>query len=233
MKVKALLLLAVTLALPMVAIAQVVVIASGNSTFQNSFTSAANGAMFEINVERPGSEEQMGWPKADADVAFLVLPDASGHVRDLKHGMFGNVTVQPNNLGDPRLGGHGIRPPYNDGPYLSNGFEALRYYDLPENGGNGNGQFDPGDRVWPLVRVWFNRAHDGYYDERRKPDEIKTLDELGILSIDVTGYVKGTAVDQYGNKQTWVSTIQTSDSGKPMQVYEVKLVVKSLPSNPR
>jgi hypothetical protein len=80
------------------------------------------------------------------------------------------------------------------------------------------------------VRVWFNRAHDGDYDERRKPDEIRTLDELGITAIAVVNYMAATEVDGHGNRKLWVSTLSTND-GSQLQIYDVHLVVKSLPSH--
>ena len=80
------------------------------------------------------------------------------------------------------------------------------------------------------VRVWFNRAHDGDYDERRKPDEIRTLDELGITTIAVVNYMAATEVDGHGNRKLWVSTLSTND-GSQVQIYDVHLVVKSLPSH--
>jgi hypothetical protein len=175
--------------------------------------------MFEVIGD---NDVSISWTKRNAQAGFLVAPDVAGHVSSLKHGMFGALTQQTPHIGE-KLGGHTT-------PYKSNGFEALAYLDEPENGGNGNGQFDPGDRARPLVRVWFNRAHNGDYDERRKPDEIRTLDKLGITAIDVVNYTAATEVDAHGNPKSWVSTLSTND-GNQLQIYDVHLVVKSLPSH--
>jgi len=132
--------------------------------------------------------------------------------------MFGNLTRQTPKIGE-KLGG---RYP---NPYKSNGFEALAYLDEIRNGGNGNGQFDPGDSAWSRVRVWTNRAHDGIYDELKKPDEVRTLDALGILSIDVVNYTSTPDVDGHGNKKLWKGSLVTNDKN-PMEIYDVQLVIK-------
>ena len=56
-------------------------------------------------------------------------------------------------------------------------------------------------RVWSSLRIWTNTAHDGVYDAVAKPGEVKTLDELGIVSFDVVNYDETPIVDGHGNKQ--------------------------------
>ena len=192
------------------------VIAMNGASFQSSFTDYDSGVQFGLASE--DETMQMSWTKKGADVAFVVLPDAAGHVYSLKTGMFGNLTRQTPKIGE-KLGG---RYP---NPYKSNGFEALAYLDEIRNGGNGNGQFDPGDSAWSRVRVWTNRAHDGIYDELKKPDEVRTLDALGILSIDVVNYTSTPDADGHGNKKLWKGSLVTNDKN-PMEIYDVQLVIK-------
>jgi hypothetical protein len=194
------------------------VIAGADSKFQNSFTSFEDGVTFGFGN---GITEifPMSWTKKGADVGFLVLPNAAGHVESLKGEMFGNLTIQRFHVG-AKLGGT-QKPDGKYEPYKRNGFEALAYYDLLENGGNGNGLFDPGDKAWSRVRVWYNLAHDGLYDEINKPSEIKTLDELGISAIDVVNYSETPIVDGHGNKQMFVGSITSVPA---LQIYDVVLV---------
>lgn len=88
-------------------------------------TSAVNGVQFDITGT--GKSVQMGWTAPGVTNAFLVLPDADGLVPNRKQ-LFGNFTP----------------PPPSSNP---NGFAALAVYDDPKNGGNGNGEIDPGDAI--------------------------------------------------------------------------------------
>jgi hypothetical protein len=148
------------------------------------------------------------WTKKNADVGWLVLPDTSGHVTDLKHNFFSNITRQM-----PRRG--------SDERLMTNAFEPLACYDRPENGGNGNGLIDQGDSVWSQIRVWQNTSGDGLYDARRKPNEVFTLDQLGMVTIDIRNYTAGTLVDGHGNKQLWVGSL-TSNGSKTLHIYDVQ-----------
>jgi len=52
-------------------------------------------------------------------------------------------------------------------------------FDDPRNGGNGNGKIDPGDAIWPYLRLWIDRNHNGISE----PSELIPLSEAGIFSI--------------------------------------------------
>jgi hypothetical protein len=98
-------------------------------------------AFFDTN--RDGVREASGWTAAGERDAFLWM--------DLD----GNGDVDPGEL-------FGAGMPLPDGSgYARNGFQALRAYDLPAFGGNGDGVIDRRDAVWDSLRLWVDSNHDG------------------------------------------------------------------------
>lgn len=182
------------------------VIMWGDTEFGKAFTSKEDGVKF--GIESDDNLVQTSWSKPEANVGFLVLPDAKGHVRSLKFGMFGNLTKQVPLISD-KLGG---RYPQ---PYKSNGFEALAEYDS-----NGDGVIDSRDKSWGRLRLWVNQAHDGVYDPDGKPWEVRTLDEVGITSINVRDYEETGDVDKHGNQLKFKGKL----TGINAQIYDVFLV---------
>lgn len=137
-----------------------------------NLTSAAGGVSFDISGT--GNPVQMAWTAQGAENAFLALPGADGLVHNGQQ-LFGNFTPQP--------------------PSSSpNGFAALAVYDLPANGGNGNGVIDSGDAIYSSLRLWIDENHDGIC----QPEELHTLASLGVNSISLH-YTLSKKVDQYGN----------------------------------
>ncbi|HYL63290.1 MAG TPA: hypothetical protein VE077_11785 [Candidatus Methylomirabilis sp.] len=116
----------------------------------------------------------MAWTQAGSGVAFLVLPAADGLVHDGRQ-LFGSGSPQPPSQ-------------------TPNGFAALAQYDLPANGGNGNGVIDPGDAIYSSLRLWIDANHDGI----SQPEELHTLQSLGVTSISLD-YSMSRRQDQYGN----------------------------------
>lgn len=135
-------------------------------------TSAQGGVMFDISGT--GHPIQMGWTAPNSTNGFLALPGPDGLVRNGKQ-LFGNFTPQP--------------------PSSSpNGFAALAVYDLPANGGNGDGMIDARDAISSSLRLWIDVNHDGISE----PEELYTLPSLGVTSISLTYNWSG-RTDQYGN----------------------------------
>jgi hypothetical protein len=137
-----------------------------------NLTSAEGGVLFDIKGN--GHPIQMGWTAIGADNAFLALPGPDGLVHNGKQ-LFGNFTSQP---------------PSNN----PNGFAALAVYDLPANGGNGDGIIDSRDAIFASLRLWIDANHDGIC----QPEEMHTLPSLGVTSISLT-YTLSRRTDQYGN----------------------------------
>jgi hypothetical protein len=158
-----------------------------------NLTSPAGGVLFNFFVNRP---VQIAWTAPGANEGWLVLPQ-NGQVQNGAE-MFGNLTPQP---------------PSND----PNGFLALAVYDLPQNGGNGNGMIDAGDAIFSQLRVWRDFNHDGIVE----PGELIGLSDAGIKSISLA-YTEAGYVDKYGNRFRYKSTIVSTD-GKTKLVYDVIL----------
>jgi len=118
--------------------------------------------------------------------AFLALPGADGLIHSGKQ-LFGNFTPQPSSA-------------------TPNGFAALAVYDLPANGGNGNGIIDSGDAIFASLRLWIDANHDGI----SQPEELHALPALGVSSISLN-YKWDRRTDQYGNVLRYHAQVNPGD----------------------
>lgn len=177
----------------------IIIDTSGNGF---DLTSAASGVKFDMSGT--ASPVQMSWTAPDSQNAFLCLPDSNGACDDGKD-LFGNFTPQPPTQ-------------------TPNGFLALAVYDLPVNGGNGDGIIDSRDAIFSRLRLWIDRNHDGI----SQPDEIYTLPALGVYSISLN-YKEDRREDQYGNLFRYRA--QINPGGPPgsvsRTVYDVFLLLGS------
>lgn len=136
-------------------------------------TSASNGVSFDFFGN--GSPMQIAWTAHFSTNGWLALDrDGNGTIDDARE-LFGNITPQPE----------------SNNP---NGFAALAVFDTPEEGGNGDGIIDAKDAIWPALRVWIDANHDGI----SQPNELFTLEQVGISAIDLN-YTMSRRADQYGN----------------------------------
>ena len=78
------------------------------------------------------------------------------------------------------------------GEKAADGFAALADLD-----GNGDGKIDASDANFANIRVWRDANGDGY----SHADELYTLEELGIQSLDVTGNASGNTQVSVGSYQ--------------------------------
>lgn len=177
----------------------IIVDTSGNGF---DLTSAANGVKFDMSGTT--NPDQIAWTAPGSQDAFLCLPDSNGRCDDGKD-LFGNFTPQPPTQ-------------------TPNGFLALAVYDLPANGGNGDGIIDSRDAIFSRLRLWIDRNHDGI----SQPDELYTLPTLGVYSISLN-YKEDRKVDQYGNLFRYRA--QINPGGPPgsvsRTVYDVFLLLGS------
>ena len=120
-------------------------------------TSATGGVLFDISGT--GNPVQIAWTAQGTNNGFLALPGADGLVDNGKQ-LFGNFTPQPT----------------SNNP---NGFAALAVYDLPANGGNGDGIIDSRDAIYSSLRLWIDANHDGI----SQPEELHTLQSEGVVAI--------------------------------------------------
>jgi hypothetical protein len=163
-------------------------------------TNTADGVVFDIRAT--GHPFRIPWTKG-TDTAFLVLDRNGNGAIDDGTELFSNVSPQP----------------ASSSP---NGFKALAQYDLPANGGNGDGVIDSRDAVFSSLRLWVDVNHDGI----SQPEELHTFPELGVLSISLD-FQRNDKRDQYGNIflfRTKVNPDPQADVGK--KAYDVFFVTK-------
>jgi hypothetical protein len=170
-------------------------------------TSAQGGVLFDISGT--GNPVQIAWTASGADNAFLALPGLDGLVHNGQQ-LFGNFTPQP----------------ASDHP---NGFAALAVYDLPENGGNGDGVIDSRDAVFASLRLWIDANHDGIC----QPEELYTLPSLGVNSISLK-YALSEKEDKYGNDFRYRALVNPDDpdaSRVDRKAYDVFFVTLGEPTS--
>lgn len=164
------------------------------------FTEVAEGVQFRLLPN--GDLHQMSWPEAKFRNGWLALDrNGNGTIDDFTE-LFGSNTPQP---------------PSN----TPNGYLALAVFDDPNNGGNGNGAIDPGDSVYPNLRVWIDDNHNGISE----PEELHTLQELGIFEISLQ-YTYSRRVDENGNVFRYKAQVEDESGKKHDKCYDVFVKVQ-------
>lgn len=157
---------------------------------RQGFTFTAAGAGVDFDIDADGHAERMAWIDPASEDAFLVLDRNGNGVVDDGRELFGEVTPQPPSE----------RP---------NGFAALESYDAPWAGGDGDGWISAGDGVFPAMRLWTDRNHDGVSD----PEELSDLETAGVAAI-ALDTVFSRRQDRHGNELRYVSQVELVDGGR-------------------
>lgn len=161
-----------------------------------SLTSPLDGVMFDILGQRSfplaHSLKRISWLR-NTDYMFIVKPNAQGRVNGVDE-MFGDNTRGP------------------DGRYAANGFAALAKFDGADASGRRrlarpDGLIDSRDAVFSELRLWSDMNLDG----KATPDELFTLDEMGVEAIDLVYDPSFKETDKYGNETKLKSAVRLKD----------------------
>ena len=160
-------------------------------------TDQANGVLFKFFGS---TKQQVAWTDPNYGNAWLALDRNGNGIIDDATELFGNDTPQP--------------------PSQSpNGFLALAVYDIPANGGNGDGFITSADSIYPHLLLWTDANHNGISE----PNELQNLAQAGVSSISLQ-YDEASWHDQYGNIFRY-SGYETVNSLKyDHHIYDVYLV---------
>jgi outer membrane biosynthesis protein TonB len=166
---------------------------STNGSMQ--LTAPLDGVFFDIlgkNAPVAHQPVQISWVQ-NTRYMFLVKPSSKGEVNGIDE-LFGNNTMGP------------------DGKFSANGFDALAKWDGKDLSGkvqvgHADGKIDKNDPIYSQLRVWQNRRMDGI----GHADEMYTLEQVGIKSIDLNYDRNFAEHDIYGNQVQYKSVVEYLD----------------------
>jgi hypothetical protein len=153
-----------------------IIIDVGRNGYQ--LTSLDDGVRFDLNAD--GVPEKVSWTHQDSDDAFLAMDRNGNGTIDSGAELFGNGT-----------------PAYPTGDVTTpNGFEALKFLELPDYGRNlPDETLDGNDSSFSCLLLWRDANHNGVSE----PEELVSARAAGVLAIP-TEYKNKKHVDKYGNQ---------------------------------
>ena len=141
-------------------------------------TSVDDGVLFDLDAD--GVPEQVSWTHQDSDEAFLAMDRNGNGSIDNGAELFGN--------GTPAYPSSDVTTP--------NGFEALKFLELPDYGANlPDETLDANDGSFSRLLLWRDANHNGISE----PDELVPASAAGVVAIP-TDYKNKRRVDKYGNQ---------------------------------
>lgn len=136
-----------------------------------------------FDLDNDGLRERTGWVQGGD--GLLTLDKNNDGIINNGNELFGNYTKD------------------SLGKYANNGFDALTKYD-----DNHDGMINSSDNVYKALKVWQDSNSDGITDD----GELKTLNELGISSINLS-YVTADALEERNSiRETSTFTTQSTDA---------------------
>jgi hypothetical protein len=160
------------------------------------FSSPLDGINFDIlgqnSSPEPHALKRISW-YTSSQYYFLTLPNSQGQVKGVDE-LFGDNTTGP------------------DGQFAKDGYKALAKFDGMQIDGvirvlPADGLITVQDPIYSHLRLWNDRNHDGISSQ----DELFSLDEMGIVTVDLNADESYKEVDIYGNETTLKSVVKTKD----------------------
>ncbi len=161
-----------------------------------ALTAPEDGVMFDLLGKRVNHKTvQTAWfATAQTENYYLALPNKNGLVLGIDQ-LFGDATLGP------------------DGKYASQGFAALAKYD------DGHDKIiSEDDEVFTQLRLWKDDNLDGI----AQPSELYTLEEKGVVAIDLRFDKRYREADKHGNVTMYKSVVLMKD-GQYGLVYDLYL----------
>lgn len=173
------------------------VVSLGTDVKLIDLSSPTRGILFDIlgqrSLPQAYTPKRISWfKKTPGSYYFVTLPDRSGEVHGIDQ-MFGDNTMGP------------------DRKFAANGYKALEKYD-----DNHDGLITKEDKIFDELRLW----HDTNLDGVGIREELHSLKDMDVVSIDLNYDDKYYEADIYGNETRMKSVVKTGD-GKLHLIFDL------------
>jgi len=122
-------------------------------------TSTDDPVLFDIDAT--GTPKLISWTNPETDEGLLWVDLNHDRLVNDGHELFGIATLLA------------------DGSPAADGFTALRAYDAPLWGGNGDGAITVADKIWGRLLLWVDANHDGV----SQPQEVGPVQQYGVTAL--------------------------------------------------